>query len=734
MADDVVLEGGACNVLYYDLAVGGVTGGTFDVDVALWDGDPCEAASTIIPGTARQIPGVPSNGTLQLVQITLAAPAAVPGTVWIAATFSTAGGGWVFAEQAEIGLTGDFWSEDNLTQGCGLFQVAPGTSLYGGFWANVYCELPAPPIGACCNGVSCNEVTQAECVSGVWQGDFTTCSPDPCLPGACCGGATLTTCSDTTESGCVGGGGLFHAGASCSQSPCLPTYSVFANNFDTGGARGTIAAGTMWGDDLDLGATAPCELLAFDVEVASEVNATTFDAHAVLWTNDDRGTPLDSMDDIPLTPMTGTAVNFAGIPGSGVRQRLLAGPFSGIQLDRKVWLVLSTTSALSGPVLAGMAEVGSSVDGFAIFDDPAQPGLWAGGFSFGGFDPAGCPSGPSCRPAGSFKINVWCSGERPPGACCDALSGTCIDNVPPGQCPGRWMPGVTCDTHPFDPPCGTSACCVATPVAGCMDTVPSFCASLGGAVAVGSLCNDLGFSCPRDVCLTATGDCSVAHVGVGCDDPFCCESVCTTDSFCCDATNIDAWWDTSCAGLSQTCPASSPCPSGTINFVDPPDGTVDARQPHPPFDAANRQGIKTILVEAPPGANNLLCWTPSETVVDNSVNMITRVVDVGGGRFAVSLLRSISSGGVTTITYTDDAGVAQSASFTSHPGNVDGDTLANGTDVQGLFTCLEGTSTCELWECDADHSGRCTPSDALRVIDLLNGAGDFDPWMNTPLP
>ncbi len=32
--------------------------------------------------------------------------------------------------------------------------------------------------GACCDGAICSEVTEAECVSGVWLGELTTCGPD----------------------------------------------------------------------------------------------------------------------------------------------------------------------------------------------------------------------------------------------------------------------------------------------------------------------------------------------------------------------------------------------------------------------------------------------------------------------------------------------------------------------------------------------------------------------------
>ncbi len=49
---------------------------------------------------------------------------------------------------------------------------------------------PPPPTGACCNDLGiCMEVAQVSCIPGTYQGDDTTCDPDPCPPpptGACC--------------------------------------------------------------------------------------------------------------------------------------------------------------------------------------------------------------------------------------------------------------------------------------------------------------------------------------------------------------------------------------------------------------------------------------------------------------------------------------------------------------------------------------------------------------------
>jgi len=81
--------------------------------------------------------------------------------------------------------------------------------------------------GACCDGVSCTFQTQAACegASGIYQGNDTVCSPNPCtaLPsGACCDPAT-SACSVTTPDVCALNSANYQGdGSACSPSPCPP--------------------------------------------------------------------------------------------------------------------------------------------------------------------------------------------------------------------------------------------------------------------------------------------------------------------------------------------------------------------------------------------------------------------------------------------------------------------------------------------------------------------------------
>jgi len=77
--------------------------------------------------------------------------------------------------------------------------------------------------GGCCQASSCSVETPASCTTlgGVYQGDGTSCSPNPCVEafGACC--ASSGICSEDTQSTCEGGGGTFKGdGSTCASVEC----------------------------------------------------------------------------------------------------------------------------------------------------------------------------------------------------------------------------------------------------------------------------------------------------------------------------------------------------------------------------------------------------------------------------------------------------------------------------------------------------------------------------------
>jgi hypothetical protein len=554
MADDLTLASGPCQVVYYELAVAGgvhpsLPNLPFNVTVELWNGDPCDPGSSAIPGTLETFTSIPADQGVRLLQVTLDTPVSTPGTVWMAVTFSENDAGWIVAGQAEVGTTQNFWSENDTSAGCGLFQFGGANPPHAGLWATINCSLASDPMGACCNLSTCTQTTQAQCITGVWQGPFTTCVPNVCQAGTCCTGLTFDECTSANEATCVDG--VFTPNATCAAG-CPPNFKVFENDFRTGLFIGVLD-NTKFGDDMTFAPGAPCDLLAYDLTVFGDPDGgpPTFDVIMALWTNDDRGTPTTPEDDLPLAPIPGTERTYTGIPADFSGHRLLASGFTGIVLPEKAWLVVDTSSPNGGPGLGGIADIGESLDAFAIFNppDPPAPNAWVGGFWFEGFNPNTCPGGLECVPAGSFRSDVWCAGNPPTGACCDRFAGVCTEGVTFENCSGRWVEGGTCAPETFDPPCGQHACCERfelNPNATiCVNRTPEDCATRhDGFLSRGRFCDDFGGQCPAGMCMGHEGDCLTEHAGIGCEDPFCTCAVCNTTSgaFCCQVT-----WDEFCA-------------------------------------------------------------------------------------------------------------------------------------------------------------------------------------------
>ena len=182
------------------------------------------------------------------------------------------------------------------------------------------------------------------------------------------------------------------------------------------------------------------------------------------------------------------------------------------------------------------------------------------------------------------------------------------------------------------------------------------------------------------------------------------------------------------------------CPAATIDFdlSSPPDGTVDARQPHALASPLPRFGIGSasepiIITLSPALADGEACFELCETDVDAILgpNTIVDVMYEGGGAYSILLEHAITHGAVTTIRYSGDGSFI---TFSAHPADVNADGIATELDAVHLLTCcLEGL--CDplpgVLRCDLDRSDIAAPVDLLRLIDTLNGAGTLLPWLDT---
>ena len=70
------------------------------------------------------------------------------------------------------------------------------------------------------------------------------------------------------------------------------------------------------------------------------------------------------------------------------------------------------------------------------------------------------------------------------------------------------------------------------------------------------------------------------------------------------------------------------------------------------------------------------------------------------------------------------------------PGDVNGDRITTPLDdVLELMASIRGIARPrELWSVDLDHSGQLSPSDILTLLNLLNGAGELESYINRTLP
>lgn len=188
------------------------------------------------------------------------------------------------------------------------------------------------------------------------------------------------------------------------------------------------------------------------------------------------------------------------------------------------------------------------------------------------------------------------------------------------------------------------------------------------------------------------------------------------------------------ASCSDPVPPVCACPSGSVEWLDPPTGAVDARRPHARTGSGGLEGLQSFVVRAPLGSDQVACWQLCDTALPAAPNQIESVVPLGAGIYSLSLQRPISPGAVTTLTLNGDP--ATRGVFYSHPANVSADSAAAPSDLLDLIDALNGIRFLP-WEDlsgDIDRSGVVGPADIIETIDLLNGSGGFQTWNGTALP
>ena len=346
-----------------------------------------------------------------------------------------------------------------------------------------------------------------------------------------------------------------------------------------------------------------------------------------------------------------------------------------------------------------------------------------------------------------------CNQNLVPDECdiANGSSGDCNHNASPDECE------PDCNGNAVPDECG--ACCRGS---SCEYSLKEDCAGAEGIWAPWASCDEQ--SCIPGACCHADQCAIVVRIecdGVGgmfnpwvfqCDFPppgICSSGACCFAEGLCNDTTLGSLGPCAYAGgqyipsrtcNNYTCPFAwpPPCPDGAVEWVEPPDGIVDARQPHAMRDRTKLDGYHTFRVDVPLGAGLEAangCWSLCETGDNGVPNAIQRVVINDQCMYTVILERPITAGALTTLKYTTDPPGSHTVegAFFFLPGDVDGSHDVSAADIDRLIDCANGLA-CPEWQGDIDRSGAASARDILQLINLLNGAHDFDAWLGHTVP
>ncbi len=173
---------------------------------------------------------------------------------------------------------------------------------------------------------------------------------------------------------------------------------------------------------------------------------------------------------------------------------------------------------------------------------------------------------------------------------------------------------------------------------------------------------------------------------------------------------------------------------------DPPNCAIDARYPHEPDDFAAKLGWDSLDITFSPvpdggvgslGCGNFSIDVSSGTLVPSCSNVTQ--IDTDTVHMQLDLVTPVRRW--TCITYNDGQFGCNKTCLGPLPADVTADRVSTGPDLLELIDSFNGSvGPLEIWQCDIDHDGQCLLTDIVAEIDLLLGVGDFDPWMNVPLP
>lgn len=193
------------------------------------------------------------------------------------------------------------------------------------------------------------------------------------------------------------------------------------------------------------------------------------------------------------------------------------------------------------------------------------------------------------------------------------------------------------------------------------------------------------------------------------------------------------FWATEAVGTVNVvdCTLNPGCAASIASSV-PANHTIDAQQPHTITAASPGQSFSTITLNLGCGALAAVAgnFTVTETGGTLPVPTITNVSASDDANVTLTLSAAIEAGAWTTITHNASTTATCIANL---PGDVNSNLTSNTGDATALVAVLNGGAS-SLTQSDLNRSGVINAEDLTHLMNLLNGAGAFTPWLNISLP
>ncbi|MBI4717601.1 MAG: hypothetical protein HY763_07335 [Planctomycetes bacterium] len=178
-----------------------------------------------------------------------------------------------------------------------------------------------------------------------------------------------------------------------------------------------------------------------------------------------------------------------------------------------------------------------------------------------------------------------------------------------------------------------------------------------------------------------------------------------------------------------------PSPAAVLASSDPPDGAIDARQPTDlaGFNPAGWQSVDVTFS----AVSSCTPLSPADFQVTQlgrpgPAPSVQNVVPRGGGRYTLTLDRAISDRAWTVIAHTPSNARVRLGYL---PADVNADGVSNARDVIAIINALNMVGPVPpVWSADINRIKGFESADIQRTVDLLRGAGAFDPYNGAKLP